>query len=165
MCLRRIALMVSFTVVVSCNKAPDQNAINKKAIQKNVTNTSSWQEALINTACGPDDGIMNQIRFGWSLDKTNHQLLANYPFLIIDYREAQDKSIQIFNAEYCSKPQQCEYSTAEAQTLIINSSDTSDRITGSYVIRLVSGKLLSGKFTAPITIGADSSDKTAMSCG
>jgi hypothetical protein len=162
----KIMMMTIFTLLISCAQKNEAAATNTTTLEKNRLRVpASWQKGLINIACGPDDGLINQIRFGWYIDVNSNSLRANYPFLMIDYREAPDKTLQIFNATYCSAAEQCEYSNTETQTLSIRSADNSNQITGGYSIRLTSGKLITGKFTAEKNLAFDDSSNTAMQCG
>jgi hypothetical protein len=161
-------IMTTVCITSCSNPGNTASTETKQIIEQANVQPASWRKALINTACGPDDGLINQIRLGWHVDQTTHSMSPSYPFLIIDYRENEDKTVNIFNVEYCTATQQCEYSSAEKQQLIVNPKNADGSFSGNYAIRLMSGKFLSGKFEVEKTVSPNNtkkSDQPMMLCG
>jgi hypothetical protein len=131
----------------SCNKNADQKNVLTDQHSHQTKLPESWQNPFLNSSCGPDDGAMTQLRFGWHKQEDGN-LEPEYPYLIIDYRQQEKQSLTIFGAQYCSDKgdENCEYVNYDAVFLEIKPEQTGKGFYGNYTLKLASGKSMRGDF-------------------
>jgi hypothetical protein len=144
----RTIFYFSLALVSSCSKNTSDTSLTTSPIKQTPTTTekqtapTNWSQAISVDSCGPTDGIMHQIRFGWILEKENKALSQVYPSMLIAY----ENDIQIYSADYCSAATQCESIAQENIKLSLKEPKSDGSFEGAYEITLPSGKSISGQF-------------------
>jgi hypothetical protein len=144
----RTIFYFSLALVISCSKnnndtsSPIAPIKQTQTAAEKQTAPANWNQAIAVDSCGPTDGIMHQIRFGWTLDKENKALSQIYPSMLI----AHENGVQIYSADYCSAAGQCDGIARDNIKLSIEAPKSDGSFEGAYEITLPSGKSISGQF-------------------
>jgi hypothetical protein len=105
-----------------------------------------WNQAIIVDQCGPTDGIISQIRFGWQINKQTNALTQHYPSMLMAYRKTNEGHFEVYSNEYCSSVNTCSSIPLKDVHLSANPTASDGSFIGTYEMKLPSGKSISGQF-------------------